>query len=156
MIFAKPSKFPELPYTAISKQHNWVVFLPFSRLFTVLFTTFFCRNEEKGVICCKALLYLSCMGLLDGLKKAVATAGAQLTSSSPKPQSITFTPNFYEKAKQWHLGEKDALDVYYHGEEVKAGKKARKYNGYALYIYYGRNPITGNPYISTIWKQERR
>src|SRR5436309_9252113 len=108
------------------------------------------------VTCCKALLYLSCMGLLDGLKKAVEVAGEQLTSNSPKPQSISFTPNFYAKAKQWHVGEKDALDVYYHGEEVKAGKKVRKYNGYALSIYYGRNTLTGSPYISTIWKRGRR
>lgn len=96
------------------------------------------------------------MGLLDGLKKAVETAREQITSSNPQPQSISFTPNFYEKAKQWHLGEKDALDVYYHGQEDKPGRKFRKYNGYALYIYYGRNTNTGNPYISTIWKRERR
>jgi hypothetical protein len=96
------------------------------------------------------------MGLLDGLKKAVSTAGEQLTSSSPKPQGIYFTNNFQQKAKQWGLSEKDALDVYYHGEETKPGRKVRKYNGYALYIYYGRNTLTGSPYISTIWKQERR
>jgi hypothetical protein len=96
------------------------------------------------------------MGLLDGLKKAVSTAGAQLTSSSPKPQGIYFTNNFQQKAKQWGLSEKDALDVYYHGEEIKPGRKVRKYNGYELSIYYGQSKTTGQPYISTIWKRERR
>jgi hypothetical protein len=43
------------------------------------------------------------MGLIDGLKKAIATAGAQITSSSPKPQGIYFTTNFQHKAKQWGL-----------------------------------------------------
>src|SRR5690242_11259762 len=97
------------------------------------------------------------MGLLEGLKKALATAGAQITSSTPKPQGITFTPNFYEKAKQWQLGEKDALDVFYHGEEDQPGRKVRKHKalGYAIYIYYGRSKSTGQPYISTIWKRER-
>jgi hypothetical protein len=98
------------------------------------------------------------MGLLDGLKRAVEVAGEQLTSSSPKPQSIYFTPNFYEKAKRWQLGEEDAFDVYYHGEEDKPGRKVRKHKarGYAVYIYYGRNTLTGNLYISTIWKREIR
>ena len=84
------------------------------------------------------------MGLLDGLKKAIDSAGAQLTSSSqvrlgssPNPQGIYFTANFQHKAKQWVLSENDALDVYYHGQEVKPGMKARKYNGYELFIYYG-------------------
>ncbi|MFL5626418.1 MAG: hypothetical protein ACJ788_12570 [Ktedonobacteraceae bacterium] len=98
------------------------------------------------------------MGLLDGLKKAIEVAGEQLTRSSPKPQSIYFTPNFYEKAQQWQLGEKDALDVYSHGEEERPGKKVRKYpaRGYAPSIYYGQNKITGRPYISTIWKWKIR
>ena len=103
------------------------------------------------------------MGLLDGLKKAVATAGAQLTSnsqvrlgSSPNPHGIYFTNNFQQKAKAWGVSEKDALDVLYHGTESKPGMKARKYNGYELCIYYGQSKTTGQPYISTIWKRERR
>jgi len=96
------------------------------------------------------------MGLLDGLKKAVSIAGAQLTSSSPQPQGISFTPNFQQKAKAWGLSEKDALDVYYHGEEIKPGMKVRKYNGYELSIYHGQSKTTGQPYISTIWKRGRR
>lgn len=96
------------------------------------------------------------MGLLDGLKKALDTAGEQITSSNPKPHGIYFTPNFYEKAKQWKLGEADALDVYHHGEDRKPGMRVRKYNGYELGIYYGHNATTGAVYISTIWKRERR
>ena len=57
--------------------------------------------------------------------------------------------------KQWGLSEKDAEDVYYHGVEVKAGMKVRKYNGYEHYIYYGKSKATGQPYISTIWKRDR-
>ena len=96
------------------------------------------------------------MGLLDGLKKVVAVAGEQLSSSSPNPQGIYFTNNFEKKAKAWGLSEKDALDVFYHGEEIKPGMKARKYNCYALYIYYRQSKTTGQPYISTIWKREIR
>jgi len=96
------------------------------------------------------------MGLLDGLKKAVGIAGEQLTYSSKKPQGIYFTNNFQKKAKQWGLSEKDALDVYHHGQEITPGMKARKYNGYELFIYYGQSTTTGHPYISTIWKREIR
>ncbi|HYT44192.1 MAG TPA: hypothetical protein VEP90_17770 [Methylomirabilota bacterium] len=46
------------------------------------------------------------MGLLDGLKKAAGTAIEQLTSSSPKPQSIYFTTNFQQKAKAWEYPRK--------------------------------------------------
>ena len=92
------------------------------------------------------------MGLLDGLKKAVE----QITRSSPQPQGIYFTTNFQQKAKQWGLSEKDALDVFYHGTEDKPGRKVRKYNGYELSIYYGQSKTTGQTYISTIWKRERR
>lgn len=96
------------------------------------------------------------MGLVDGLKKAIATAGAQITSSSPNPQGIYFTNNFQQKTKQWHLSEADAIDVYYHGQDIKPGMKSRKYNGYELSIYYGMSTTTGQPYISTIWKREIR
>lgn len=75
------------------------------------------------------------MGLVNGLKKAFETAGAQLTNSSPKQKVIDFTANFQTRAKQWHLSEADALDVYHHGQEVKPGMKTRKYNGYELSIY---------------------
>ena len=96
------------------------------------------------------------MGLLDGLKKAISTAGAQISRSSPNPQGIYFTNNFQQKAKSWGVSEKDALDVFYHGQESKPGMKTRKYNGYEVSIYYGHSKTTGQPYISTIWKRERR
>ena len=96
------------------------------------------------------------MGIIDGLKKAVETASQQFTSSSPKPKDIYFTANFQTRAKQWHLSEADALDVYHHGQERKPGMRVRKYNGYELGIYYGHNTNTGAVYISTIWKTERR
>ena len=96
------------------------------------------------------------MGLLDGLKKAVSTAAEQVIASNPKSEGIYFTTNFEHKAKAWGLSEKDALDVYYHGQERKPGQRCRKYNGYELCVYYGQNSKTGQPYISTIWKRERR
>ena len=95
------------------------------------------------------------MGVLQSLGTAFKTAAEQITSS-PNPQGIYFTTNFQQKAKAWGLSEKDALDVYYHGQENKPGMKTRKYNGYELSIYYGRSKTTGQPYISTIWKRERR
>ncbi len=105
---------------------------------------------------CHSLLYLAFIGLVDGLKKAVAVAGEQVFSSSQNPQGIYFTANFQQKAKAWGLSEKDAADVYYHGQESKPGMKVRKYNGYELSIYYGQSKTTGQPYISTIWKRQRR
>ena len=71
-------------------------------------------------------------------------------------KAIYFTPNFQQKAKAWGLSEKAALNVLYHGQEIKLGMKVRKYNGYELFIYYGQSKTTEQPYISTIWKQERR
>ncbi|HYT44211.1 MAG TPA: hypothetical protein VEP90_17905 [Methylomirabilota bacterium] len=96
------------------------------------------------------------MGLIDGLKKAIETAGEQFTSSSPKPKDIYFTPNFQKRAKQWGLSEADATDVFYHGSERKTGLMVKKYNGYELAIYYGKNKTTGQVYISSIWKNPRR
>jgi len=74
------------------------------------------------------------MGLMDGLKKAVEEALGQVTKlgSSPNTRDIYFAANFQIKATQWKLSEKDALDVYYHGEERKQNMRVRKYNGYEL------------------------
>ena len=96
------------------------------------------------------------MGVLQSLGKALSTAAEQITTTSAKPKGIYFTDNFQQKAKQWGLSENDALDVFYHGEEDKPGRKVRKYNGYELSIYYGQSKTTGQPYISTIWKREIR
>jgi hypothetical protein len=68
---------------------------------------------------------------------------------------VYFTNNFEQKAKQWGLSEKDAPDVYHHGEDRRPNMRCRTYNGYELCIYYGQNSRTGQSYISTIWKRER-
>src|SRR5437764_1227172 len=113
------------------------------------------QSNQSFFTVLQIVVFLVCsdhdMGLIDGLKKAVAIAGAQITSSSPNPQGIYFTANFQQKAKAWGVSEKDALDVFYHGQESKPGMKTRKYNGYELSIYYGQSKTTGQPYISTIW-----
>jgi len=103
------------------------------------------------------------MKLVQALKTTLKTIGEQLTASSSasaKPSlnssEVYFTNNFISKAKQWGLSEKDALDVYYHGQERKEKMRCRTYNGYELCIYYGHNSRTGQPFISTIWKRERR
>lgn len=98
--------------------------------------------------------------MLDGLKKTIAAVGEQLSASSApgaraadECSSVSFTTNFQEKAKQWGLSEKDALDVFYHGKDRKPQLRCRTYNGYELCIYYGHNTQSGRPYISTIWKR---
>jgi hypothetical protein len=103
------------------------------------------------------------MGLFDELKKTLKAAADQLTYSSksrtqtPKStKDVYFTTNFEQKAKEWGLSEADALDVYHHGQDRKPGQRCRKYNGYELCIYFGHNTRTGQPYISTIWKRDRR
>ena len=103
------------------------------------------------------------MKLVQALKTTLKTIGEQLTASSSasaKPSlnssEVYFTNNFISKAKQWGLSEKDALDVYYYGQERKEKMRCRTYNGYELCIYYGHNSRTGQPFISTIWKRERR
>jgi len=103
------------------------------------------------------------MSLVKVLKTTLKTIGEQLTvsSSSAAKSSLStsevyFTDNFISKAKQRGLSEKDALDVYYHGQDRKDTMRCRTYNGYELCIYYSHNSRTGQPFISTIWKRERR
>src|SRR5437762_1174900 len=103
------------------------------------------------------------MSILDELKQTLKTAAEQLTYSSKvgartrrSTSDVYFTNNFAQKAKEWGLSEKDALDVYHHGEDRRPNMRCRTYNGYELCIYYGQNSQTGQPYISTIWKRERR
>src|SRR3989440_11495403 len=102
------------------------------------------------------------MSVLDEVKKTLKTAVEQFTYSSKSGArsrsntgDIYFTNNFEQKAKQWGLSQKDALDVYHHGEDRRPNMRCRTYNGYELCIYYGQNSRTGQPYISTIWKRER-
>ena len=103
------------------------------------------------------------MSLLQALKTTLKAIGEHVTASSSSPakaslntSEVYFTNNFISKAKQWGLSEKDALDVFYHGQDRKDNMRCRTYNGYELCIYYGHNPRTGQPLISTIWKGERR
>jgi hypothetical protein len=103
------------------------------------------------------------MAFVDELKKTLKAIGEQLTYSSKSSRhasihtrEVYFTNNFIHKAKQWGLSERDALDVYHHGQDRKDNMRCRTYSGYELCIYYGRNTNTGKPYISTIWKRDRR
>src|SRR5437763_12036789 len=83
------------------------------------------------------------------------SGSSSAAKSSPNTSEVYFTNNFISKAKQRGLSEKDALDVYYHGQDRKDNMRCRTYNGYELCIYYGHNSHTGQPLISTIWKRER-
>ena len=110
---------------------------------------------------CSAIIPV--MSILDALKTTLTLLVAHLTASSKSPvksslnpREVYFTNNFIKKAKQRGLAEKDALDVYYHGQDRKDNMRCRTYNGYELCIYYGHNSRTGQPYIATIWKRERR
>ena len=103
------------------------------------------------------------MRLVHALKTTLKAIWEQLTvrsstaaKSSLNTSEVYFTNNFITKAKQRGLSENDALDVYNHGQERKDHMRCRTYNGYELCIYYGRNSRTGQPFISTIWKRERR
>ncbi len=73
-----------------------------------------------------------------------------------KGKSIYFTNNFRAKAKSWGLSEKDATDVYYHGETIKPNMMIRKYNGYEIGIYFFLNPQIAQPIITSLWKREQR
>lgn len=96
------------------------------------------------------------MGLLDELKKTLGAVGSQLTYSSKPTSAIHFTNIFQRKAKSWGLSEKDALDVYHHGTQVKDNMIVRSYPGCELGIWYFKDSRTGQPVITSIWKRERR
>jgi hypothetical protein len=83
-------------------------------------------------------------------------AWQQLTYSSKTPPGIRFTRTFQQKARDWGLTEADARDVYYHGEQIKEHMLVRKYSGYEIGIWYFTDPHTGQPVVTSIWKQERR
>ena len=96
------------------------------------------------------------MGLLDEIKKTLKVAGEQFTSTSTTAKGMRFTSNFQAKAKSWGLTEKDAEDVYHHGQEVKQNMIVRTYNGYEIGIYYFLDKRSGQPVITSIWKRDRR
>lgn len=93
------------------------------------------------------------MGLFTALQTIIQTALNQFTPSGGT--TIHFTNNFQQQAHARGLTEKDALDVYYHGQEVKPNMLVQKYNGYEIGIYYFKDKRTGQPIISSIWKRAR-
>ncbi len=86
------------------------------------------------------------MGLWDEIKRALALVWEQLTYSKTT-KTIHFTNNFQQKAKAWGLSEKDALDVYSHGEQIKENMIVRNYGGYELGIWYFTHSRTGQPHV---------
>jgi hypothetical protein len=95
------------------------------------------------------------MGLLDELKNLLKTAGEQLTARSTTTASgLRFTTKFRTQAKSSGLTEKDAEDVYYHGEidRWNRQKMRKSYGSYELSIYYFLDKRTGQPVISSIMK----
>ena len=97
------------------------------------------------------------MSFTNELKNIVKTAGGQLISGSTSPNTLQFTKNFYLRAKQYGLSEADAADVYYHGSLAKGKQNmmTKEYNGYSIGIYYFLDKRTGQPVISSIWKQNK-
>jgi hypothetical protein len=96
------------------------------------------------------------MSLQDIITKTLKAVIEQLTYSSKSSTTIHFTNSFQGKAKAWGLTEKDALDVYHHGEQIKDNIIVRKYEGFELGIWYFTDSRTSQPVIASIWKRERR
>lgn len=95
------------------------------------------------------------MGVITSIQQLFKVLTQQLTDGGfTTPPGIYFTKNFYAKAKEWKLTEKDAEDVYYHGQEIKPHMMVRKFNGYEIGIYYFLDKQTAKPVISSIWKQQ--
>jgi hypothetical protein len=93
------------------------------------------------------------MGFFDSVQTIIQTALEQFIPSGGT--TIHFTNNFQQQARGKGLTEKDAIDVYYHGQEVKPNMLVQKYNGYEIGIYYFKDKRTGQPLISSIWKRAR-
>lgn len=97
--------------------------------------------------------------ILDTIKAVLDQLTSRQLGRSAHPRTISgisFTKNFYAKAKAAGLTEQDASDVYYSGyiSQHKQNMMLKDYNGYQLGIYYFLSPKTGKPVISTIWKRE--
>jgi hypothetical protein len=93
------------------------------------------------------------MGFLNGILTSIQIALNQLTPSGGT--GLRFTNIFYLRAKERGVTEKDAHDVYQHGTQIKENMLVRKYNGYEIGIYSFLDKRTGQPVISSIWKQVR-
>ena len=94
------------------------------------------------------------MGLLNELKSMLKTAGEQITASSKTSKGLSFTKKFQEQAKSYGLTEKDAEDVYSHGEVDKWNKQkmVKTYGSYKISIYFFYDKRSGQPVISSIRK----
>jgi len=104
------------------------------------------------------------MGWYEEFQKTIGEAVQQIkgnghpvyTTAQPRSGEVFFTKNAQAKMKQWGLSEKDALDVYHHGSEVKNNMMVRKYNGYEVGIWFFADRVTGKPIISSAWRRARR
>lgn len=94
------------------------------------------------------------MGLLNELKSLLKTVGEQVTSSSKTSKGLSFTNKFHTQAQSYGLTEKDAEDVYYHGEVDKWNKQkmVKTYGSYKMSIFFFYDKRSGKPVISSIRK----
>ena len=123
------------------------------------------RVQKTRPATCYNILMALLTNILTELSKLVTTATTQLTSSnrakisrqaSGSSSDISFTKNFYARAKQAGLSERDGQDVYYSGypSKNKQNTMLKDYNGYQIGVYYFKDARTGKPVISSIWKRE--
>ena len=94
------------------------------------------------------------MGIFNELKALFKTAREQITSSSKTSKGLSFTNKFRAQAQSFGLTEKDAEDVYYHGEVDKwnTQKMRKTYGSYTISIYFFSDKRSGQPVISSIRK----
>src|SRR5438874_5935035 len=104
------------------------------------------ETVHSGIIRAMSVVDVLTM-ILKGVVEHLTASSPPAAHSSGNTSEVYFSNNFVSKAKQWGLSEKDALDVYHHGQERKDNLRCRTYNGYELCIYYGHNIRTGQPYI---------
>jgi hypothetical protein len=78
------------------------------------------------------------------------------TTDKPNQLGLSFTKKCIEKMKGEQLSEKDAVDVFRHGELCSENMMIRKYNGYEIGMYYFRDKKSGNYIVSSVWKRDRR
>ena len=93
--------------------------------------------------------------ILNELKTMLKTAGEQIASrSKTTTKGLSFTNKFRAQAQSYGLTEKDAEDVYYHGEVDKwnTQKMRKTYGSYTISIYFFSDKRSGQPVISSIRK----
>jgi hypothetical protein len=77
-------------------------------------------------------------------------------TDKPNQQGLSFTKKCMQQMKDWQLSEKDAADVFQHGQICSENTMVRKYNGYEIGMYYFRDAKSGNYIATAVWKRERR